>query len=171
VFATDGTFLRAFGGYGSGPGQLIEPVGIAIGPDGNVYVADSGNGRINTYTRDGQFLSSQVIPDWQGQLERVNYLAFGPNGVLFATTPSTGEVLAIGNGQAVPIAGPNTKEEFQRPMGLAVDANGSLLVADAGASRVVEFTPEIPEAVIPSGGVASPVASPQPTTPEQSPPA
>ncbi len=42
LFTRDGAFVDAWGGYGSGPDQLIEPVGIALGPDGNVYVADSG---------------------------------------------------------------------------------------------------------------------------------
>jgi len=169
VFATDGTFLRAFGGYGSGDGQLIEPVGITIGPDNNVYVADSGNGRINVYTRQGEFVSSIVIPEWQGQLDRVNYLVFGPDGVLYATAPSLGQVFAIGNGQAVVIAGPESGNGLERPMGITVDATGVLLVADAGTSSVVEFTPDVPESVIPAGA-ATPAASPAPVTPEESPP-
>ena len=53
MFAPDGTFLRAFGGFGTEPGKLIEPVGITIGADGNVYVADTGNARISVFTPDG----------------------------------------------------------------------------------------------------------------------
>ena len=32
LFTRDGAFVDAWGGYGSGPDQLIEPVGIALGP-------------------------------------------------------------------------------------------------------------------------------------------
>ena len=42
VFGLDGTFVRSWGGTGSAPNQLLEPVGITVGSDGNVYVADSG---------------------------------------------------------------------------------------------------------------------------------
>lgn len=169
VFQADGTFVRAMGGYGSEPGKLIEPVGIAIGPDGNVYVADSGNGRIAIFTPDGQFVQNIDIPAWQNQPERLNYLAFAPTGVLYATSPSTGEVLAIGNGQIAAIASGQTPEELRRPLGIAVDESGEVLVVDAAAARVVEFTPEVPDALIPAGA-ATPVATPE-LAPTQSPPA
>jgi sugar lactone lactonase YvrE/predicted membrane-bound mannosyltransferase len=169
VFTTDGTFLRAFGGYGQEPGKLIEPVGITIGPDGNVYVADSGNGRITIFSRDGQFISNFDVPQWQNQSERVNYLEFGPDGILYATSPSTSEVLAIGNGQIAVVASDTTREEFERPMGIAIDASGTLLVVDTGRARVVEFQPEVPDELF-APGAATPVATPESATPTQSPP-
>jgi DNA-binding beta-propeller fold protein YncE len=169
VFATDGTFLRAFGGFGEEPGKLIEPVGITIGPDGNVYVADSGNGRIAIFSRDGQFISNVAVPQWQNQSERVNYLAFGPDGILYATSPSTSEVLAFGNGQIAVVASDSTPEELDRPMGLAVDANGTLLVVDAGQAKVVEFQPEVPDNLF-APGAATPMSSPIPAEPTKSPP-
>jgi uncharacterized protein (TIGR03663 family) len=47
-----------FGSQGSGPGQFERPNGIAIGPDGYVYVADTGNHRIQKFTPDGQFVAT-----------------------------------------------------------------------------------------------------------------
>ncbi|MEJ7838895.1 MAG: NHL repeat-containing protein, partial [Thermomicrobiales bacterium] len=169
VFSTDGTFLRAFGGYGTEDGKLIEPVGITIGPDGNVYVADSGNGRISIFTRNGEFISNLIIPQWQNQTERVNYLAFGPDGVLYATSPATSEVLAIGNGQIAVVASASSPEEFERPMGIAVDEQGTLLVVDTGRATVIEFLPEVPASVRPNAG-ATPAASPVNDKPTESPP-
>ncbi len=46
VFGLDGTFIRMFGGAGSGPGQFNEEVGLALDADGNVWVADTWNNRI-----------------------------------------------------------------------------------------------------------------------------
>jgi sugar lactone lactonase YvrE/predicted membrane-bound mannosyltransferase len=170
VFAIDGTFLRAFGGYGQEPGKLIEPVGITIGPDGNVYVADSGNGRIAIFSRDGQFISNIDVPQWQNQSERVNYLEFGPDGILYATSPSTSEVLAIGNGQIAVVASDTTPEEFERPMGIVIDESGTLLVVDTGRAKVVEFQPDVPDELL-APGAATPAATPEPAAPTQSPPA
>src|SRR5699024_3333338 len=64
VFSKDGTFLRAFGGYGSDEGQLIEPTGIVAGPKGNIWVADSGNGRIVVFTPRGEVVQTIPVPTW-----------------------------------------------------------------------------------------------------------
>ncbi|MCK4364985.1 MAG: hypothetical protein KAW45_02935 [Thermoplasmatales archaeon] len=41
---------------GSNPGELNRPRGIDIGSDGYVYVADTGNSRIQVFTKDGSFV-------------------------------------------------------------------------------------------------------------------
>ncbi|MCB0239664.1 MAG: hypothetical protein KDH08_13690, partial [Anaerolineae bacterium] len=76
AFAADGTPLRSWGTScelytdgqpgcvdpdGSGPlqvgdGQMREPWGIAIGPDGNIYVADTWNHRVIVFDPDGNFV-------------------------------------------------------------------------------------------------------------------
>jgi uncharacterized protein (TIGR03663 family) len=53
-------FWGLFGQYGVesaiGQGAFYGPRGIAVGSDGNVYVADTGNKRIQVFTPDGQFI-------------------------------------------------------------------------------------------------------------------
>jgi len=39
------------GARGAGPGQFLEPSGIAVDAQGNVYVADKGNHRIQKFVR------------------------------------------------------------------------------------------------------------------------
>ena len=46
VFARDGAFLRAYGKAGSGPGEFSYPYDICLDPQGNQYVCEFGNSRI-----------------------------------------------------------------------------------------------------------------------------
>jgi len=49
-------FVRSFGGTGNGPGQLRYPRGISLDPSGYIYVADTGNHRIQKFDSEGRFL-------------------------------------------------------------------------------------------------------------------
>lgn len=51
-------FLRKWGTLGSGDGQFNWPVGVAVDASGNVYVADSGNHRIQKFTSSGAFITN-----------------------------------------------------------------------------------------------------------------
>jgi streptogramin lyase len=67
VISPAGTVLHRWGKPGSGPGELKFIPGdptvptdvdgkIAVGPDGDVYVSDSGNARVQVFTPEGQFI-------------------------------------------------------------------------------------------------------------------
>ena len=49
-------FLQSIGSPGSGPGQFLNPRGISVDPDGNLYVADTGNDRIQKFNEDGYYV-------------------------------------------------------------------------------------------------------------------
>ena len=52
----NGQWIKSFGEPGSGPGQLNTPHSIAIDNQGNVYVANRGNSRIEVFDSDGKYL-------------------------------------------------------------------------------------------------------------------
>ena len=52
----NGNWLMSFGEPGNGPGQLNTPHSIATDAQGNVYVADRGNRRIQVFDNNGKFL-------------------------------------------------------------------------------------------------------------------
>ena len=49
VFDQDGACVLQFGSNGSANGQFSNPRGIAISPNGNIYVADYNNGRVQIF--------------------------------------------------------------------------------------------------------------------------
>ena len=76
-------------------------VGIAVGPDGELYIADGGYGRILRYTRDGVL---SVVADAQDGVGTRRLAPRGivatPDGDLFITDSNTSSILKItfGNG-------------------------------------------------------------------------
>jgi hypothetical protein len=56
-FDKEGKFIRQWGSTGSGQGQFNGVKALAIDSQGNVYVADAGNKRIEVFDADGNFKS------------------------------------------------------------------------------------------------------------------
>jgi DNA-binding beta-propeller fold protein YncE len=83
-YDSTGAKVREWGRPGTGPGEFKVAHGIAIGPQGWLYVADRENGRVQWFTLEGKFLGQ-----WQfgGQLLSV---AFGPAGEVYVATHPKG---------------------------------------------------------------------------------
>lgn len=54
IFGNDLKFRSSFGGIGAAPGQLNMPQGMALGPVGSVWVADTGNHRVQVFSAEGK---------------------------------------------------------------------------------------------------------------------
>ena len=57
----DGNWQKSWGEPGDKPGQFSTPHSIAIDAEGNIYVADRGNARIQVFDGNGKFLRQIVI--------------------------------------------------------------------------------------------------------------
>ena len=56
-YDTDGNLKAEFGEEGTEPAQFIYPVGLAVAPDGTIYVSEfGGNDRIQVFTPEGKLL-------------------------------------------------------------------------------------------------------------------
>ncbi len=148
VFGLDGTFLRAFGGFGTEPGQLIEPVGVAVDEAGTIYVADSGNARISVFTSDGTPLTQWPVDEWSDYRYdpatdfRPNFepnLFAGPDGLIYVTSRITSSVLVFTpDGQRVGNLTSIGGQDLLAPVGITVSDDGNLYVTDVEANVVVQ---------------------------------
>ena len=57
----NGAWIKSWGEPGDQPGQFSTPHSIAVDAEGNVYVADRGNRRIQVFDGDGKFLRQIMI--------------------------------------------------------------------------------------------------------------
>eukprot|EP01102_Stenamoeba_stenopodia_P012213 TRINITY_DN3827_c0_g1_i1.p1 TRINITY_DN3827_c0_g1~~TRINITY_DN3827_c0_g1_i1.p1 ORF type:complete len:816 (-),score=177.57 TRINITY_DN3827_c0_g1_i1:136-2583(-) len=59
TFSSDGSLLNLFGSFGKGPGQFIEPCGIALNKKEKLlYITDLGSHRVSVFKTDGTFMKA-----------------------------------------------------------------------------------------------------------------
>jgi predicted membrane-bound mannosyltransferase/sugar lactone lactonase YvrE len=153
-FSATGEFINAWGvagsvDAGSAPGgSFKEPWGIAVGPDGSVYVADTWNYRIQKFTADGQFITMWGKAG-QGDTPDAFWgprgVAVDQNGNVYITDTGNKRVVVFdGNGNFISEFGSYGMDsgQFDEPVGIAVAKNGEVYVADTWNQRIQVFTPD-----------------------------
>ena len=136
VLETNLTHHRSFGSKGNENGQFLSLWDIAFDSNGNVYVADHNNHRIQTFTPDGQYLQNFGT----GQLQSPSSIAI--HGDIVYVTEAGNRVSVFSNEgkfhKSFGIKG-NAQGQFNSPYGVAVDANGFVLIAEYRNNRVQIF--------------------------------
>ena len=131
--ATSGDTCKEGSLFGSLGGEVASPTGVATDAAGNVYVADSGNYRIQRFDATGSFGRA-----WGKDVDSVQ--------------PGTGFEIctAAANCQSGATSGlGGLGGEFNTLTGIASDAAGVVYVDDYGNQRIQKFT----EAAAAGGGV------------------
>jgi hypothetical protein len=142
-----------WGGPGSGNGQFDTPWDVAVGPDGDVYVADRGNYRIQHFSAGGGYLGQWgTLGTGTGEFSNgLVGVAVAPDGKVFSLDQRAGG----GSGFRVQRfsadgayeAGWGSEEgaelgKFDEPSDIAVGPNGRVYVLEAGNHRVQVFDPD-----------------------------
>lgn len=136
--------------------SLRSPSGVAVGPDGSVYVADTGNHRVRK-------ISGGVITTVAGtgiagssgdggiatsaSLRSPEDVIVGPSGALYIADTGNRKIRRIAGGVISTVAGvgttgsagdggPATSAQLATPSGIAFDSAGVLFIADTGNHRV-----------------------------------
>jgi len=128
------------GGEGYGGGEFSRPRGIATDNRGNIYVADTGNGRGQKFDAEGRFLFAfghtadlqlkEPMSIAADEMERI-YVIDAPRGTLMRFT-SEGVFEKEWAG---------ADGGFHGPSDMAVGPNKDLYIIDQGQGRIVRFDP------------------------------
>jgi len=133
-----GSGVQGFAGDGGAAtsAELNSPQGVAVGGDGTVYIADTGNQRVRAVT--GGTISTFALPV---------ALAVDTSGALLVCDSGNQRVRRISLGTITTIAGDGvqgfagdggaaTAAEMDTPMGVAAAPDGRVFIADSSNNRV-----------------------------------
>lgn len=142
---SSGAVLFRGGEPGREPGQFDYPRGLAVDAEGNFYVADSRNHRIQVFRgEDGRFLrqiGSGGGTDAPGDLREPNAVAVLPGGdVAVADTWNHRVQVFSAKGRFKRRVVP--EDGFFGPRGITASPDGTFYVADTGRHRVFHFDGE-----------------------------
>jgi RHS repeat-associated protein len=143
--------------------ELNNPVGVAVGPDGSLFIVDQNNNRIRQVRPDGKIVTvagngSSTFGGDGGPATSAGLLpwgvAVGPDGAVYIADRSNSRIRMVdqngiitsiaGNG----LAGPNgdgvpaTTVNLGVPSDVAVGPDGSLYIIVGGPGRVRKVTPQ-----------------------------
>jgi uncharacterized protein (TIGR03663 family) len=133
----DGNKISDFGSAGFGPGQFVEPVGLAADAAGNVYVADTGNHRIQVFDAEGKFQRQFPVFGWK-DFYTEPYIAIGPSDTVFVTD-SWGNRIAQYDLNGTLQRSFRPEHDSKLPTGIAIDPFGRLIVSDRGTNRLFSW--------------------------------
>jgi DNA-binding beta-propeller fold protein YncE len=137
------TFTFKWGERGTGQSQFDAPQGVALDSNGNIYVADTDNSRIQKFAKDASFIGAWGGPGTgNGFFLGPRAIALGSDGYIYVLDSSNHRIqkfrpdtsflrtwgtLGSGNG------------EFRFPNGFGLDSENFVYVADTGNDRIQKF--------------------------------
>ncbi len=142
-----GELLHTISRRGNGEGELNLPRDATLAKDGNLYVVDGGNFRVQVFNQQGDFIKSfGDIGRRGGQFSRPKGIGVDKNGNIYVADTAFGNfqifnpegqlLLAVGSRNSTP--GP---AKFMLPAGLTVDEDGRIYMVDQFFKKVDVFRP------------------------------
>jgi DNA-binding beta-propeller fold protein YncE len=129
------------GGTGKGVGEFDSPSGMTADGNGNIFVADTNNGRIEKFSPTGAFLSTiGTKGTGYGDLGAPSGIAVDRVGNIYVADASKDCVEKLmPNGDVIAEwKGPDPG--FYGPRRIAIGPDNSIYVVDQGRTRIVKFS-------------------------------
>jgi len=147
VYTRDGTFVKQFGSFGTGPGEFSFVTGVAHGEKGDFYVCEHGTeDRIQHFDADGAFVRMFGRYGTEaGELRRPMAMVYHPSGRLFVADAANHRIQCFSAdggflyqwGERGGLPG-----QFNYPYDIALGDDGYLYVCEFGNHRVQKFAPD-----------------------------
>ncbi len=134
IAVLDPTTLALLGTFGEE--ELGAPHDVVFDAAGRLLVADTDNSRIAVYAVDGA--KGKLIGDLKGGFSRPEGVTVHPNGRVYATGASSGNVVAFENGKPVAEAG-----GLSSPHDVEIATDGTVWIADAANDRLVQMSDDL----------------------------
>jgi DNA-binding beta-propeller fold protein YncE len=124
-FAANGRFLFDWGQRGTAPGEFHTPHVITLGADGQLYMTDRENDRIQVFGTDGSHVATW--PD----LHSVDGLYAAPDGCIYGSAGIDNAIIRFDrSGRTLDVW--TLPGVLHYPHGIAVGQDGSIFVAETG---------------------------------------
>ncbi|MGB5541076.1 MAG: 6-bladed beta-propeller [Gammaproteobacteria bacterium] len=149
-----GEHLNDIGKRGSEPDQFNLPRDIEVGPDGNLYIVDGGNFRVQVFTPQGGYIRSiGSLGRRYGQFARPKGIALDTEGNIYVSDAAHGNFQIFdAAGQLLLFVGERSEKydraTYMLPAGIDVDEDGRVYMIDQYFRKLDVYRP----AVLPETG-------------------
>jgi phospholipase C len=134
-------FTRAFRGFG--PGTLVDPYGVALDQQGNVWTTDRETGRVAEFSPSGRLITAFGGRWGRGALLQPDGIAVGRGGDIWVSETGADQIVEFSpQGQQLQAFGSpgSGNGQLNQPQDLVVTPGGDVYVADQDNNRVEEFS-------------------------------
>ncbi len=158
----------ASNGKGGETAEFNKPTGIVLDSHDNLIVADSGNSLLRKITPEGEVSTLANLPNpprSKGGVHPPHGLAIDATDTLYVADSALNSILVVTpKGRVTTLAGSPkggsangtvNKASFFDPQGIAVDATGSLYIADTGNNLIRKITPDGTVTTLAGSGTAA----------------
>jgi len=142
-FTSNGVFLEAFGTQGSENNQFDRPYDVEINSNGEIFVTDSENFRVQKFSSSWEYISTIQIEDtvtfedyikpYSVSIAQNDQVIITGNNMIFIWDPQEEKIINSWGSKGTSIG------EFKNVMGVDVDANDIIYVADGDNNRIQMF--------------------------------